>query len=120
MKESLVVNACIRWLYLHGMQPIRNNTGGFSKAYTDKSGRTTTHHVSVGRKGSGDILACTPCGRWLEVECKSEDGKQSPEQVERQRHVEAMGGIYILARSLDDLEARKAEVVGGGDSVNAS
>lgn len=111
MKESLVVNACIRWLYVHGMQPIRNNTGGFSKTYTDKAGRTKTHHIKVGKKGSGDILVCTPSGRWLEVEAKSDDGEQSSEQVERQKHVEAMGGIYILARSLDDLEARKAEIV---------
>ncbi|QEL14763.1 hypothetical protein [Limnoglobus roseus] len=105
------MNACIRWLYLHGMQPIRNNTGGFSKSYTDKVGHTKTHHVSVGRKGSGDILACTPSGMWLEIECKNEDGKQSLDQIERQKHIEAMGGLYILARSIDDLEARKVDII---------
>ena len=89
MKESLVVSACIQWLYLHGMQPIRNDTGAFSKSYTDKHGVTRNHHIRVGKKGSGDILACTPKGRWLEIEAKNEDGKQQPEQVTRHKHVES-------------------------------
>ena len=112
MKESLVVHACMQWLYLHGIQPIRNNTGAFSKTHTDKHGVTRNHHIRVGKKGSGDILACTPTGRWLEAEAKNEDGKQQAEQIDRQRHVESLGGIYVLARSTDDLEARKGDILG--------
>lgn len=40
-----------------------------------------------------------PWGRSLSVEVKSATGTQSPAQVAYQRTVEALGGIYILARS---------------------
>jgi hypothetical protein len=53
--------------------------------------------------GSGDIVGCTKTGRYFEVECKSDIGRQSKEQERHQAKVEASGGIYILARSTDDL-----------------
>lgn len=110
MKESLLVSAIIKWLYAYGMQPVRNNTGAFSKTYTNKAGKAKTSFIRVGKKGSGDILVCTKGGKWCEIEAKSDTGHQQPEQIERQKHIESMGGIYILARSLDDLEKRKHEL----------
>ena len=112
MKESPVVHACLMWFFAHGMEPIRNNSGGFTKRYTSKkTGQTKSHFVKFGKKGTGDILVCTKTGKWCEVEAKG-DGEQTPEQVERQAHVERMGGIYILARSTDDLVSRKCEILG--------
>ena len=112
VKESLVVSACIQWLYLHGCDVIRNNTGAFKSIYQRKDGTTGVAWVRTGKKGSGDVLACSPHGRWIEVECKSDQGEQSPEQFQRQVAIEARGGIYVLARSTDDLEARKADIIG--------
>lgn len=110
--ENLVLSACMGWCRQNGLDPIRNNTGAFTKEYrSKKTGAISKHHIRVGKKGSGDILACTKSGRWLEIEAKGSDGKQSPEQVLRQRYIEAMGGIYILARSVDDLEARRGEIL---------
>lgn len=112
--ESNILNACLRWLYAHGLQPIRNNTGAFSKKYlSKKTGMEVNHYVRVGKKGSGDILVCGAGGRWIEIEAKRQDGRQEEAQIERQRHVEAMGGVYILARSVEALEARKEEIMGG-------
>ncbi|OJW21193.1 MAG: hypothetical protein BGO49_24580 [Planctomycetales bacterium 71-10] len=123
MSESQVINSLMRWLYLHGLEPIRNNTGAFKKTYrSKKTGLETTHFVRVGRKGSGDILVCGRTGRWIEIEAKDGSGVQRPEQIDRQRHVEALGGVYILARSIDDLENRKDVILGasGQNGISSS
>jgi hypothetical protein len=112
MSESAVVHACIQWLYLHGCDVIRNNTAAFKSTYRRKDGTIGVSWVRTGKKGSGDILACSPHGKWIEVEAKSQDGKLSEHQVRRQQEIESRSGIYIIARSTDDLELRKAEIVG--------
>lgn len=112
MSESAVVAACIKWLYAHGCIAFRNNSGAFKTSYTRKDGTTSESLVRFGRKGWGDIVGCTKHGRYLEVEAKAEKGKQSPEQKQHQADVEARGGLYILARSVDDLEAKKQEILG--------
>ena len=43
-------------------------------------------------------------GRVLWVEIKKSGGKQSEKQIEFQRQIEAHGGTYIIATSIDDLE----------------
>lgn len=112
MSESAVVAACIKWLYLHCCIAMRNNSGAFKDKYTRKDGSVGEYHVRLGRKGWSDVIACSPKGRFIEVEAKSADGKQSPEQKQHQAEVEQRGGIYILARSVDDLESRKIEILG--------
>ena len=47
---------------------------------------------------------CDPDGVRLEIEVKSETGKQSPEQVKYQAMIERFGGRYILARSVEDVD----------------
>lgn len=111
MSEGMVVKACIEWLCLHGCDIIRNNTGAFKKSYRRNDGSTAEYHVRVGKKGSGDILACSPYGRWIEVEAKFGKNGQQPEQVLRQQQIESRGGVYIVARSIDDLETRKADIL---------
>lgn len=46
---------------------------------------------------------CNATGRFLAIEVKGPKGKQSDEQAEFQKAVEAAGGIYCLARSLQDV-----------------
>lgn len=110
-KEGHVVKACIQWLMAHGCDCIRNNSGSAYRKAKDKAGNTREWYIRFGKEGSGDIVACSPKGRWLEIECKATRGKQSPEQIVRQHEIERRGGIYILARSIDELEARKAEIL---------
>lgn len=108
--ESAVLNACIRWLYLHGCDIIRNNTGSVRQSYTSKkTGQTKWRRIKYGKPGAGDILALSPKGRWVEVECKGSGGKQAPDQLLRQQEVEKRGGVYILAYSVHDLEQRAAD-----------
>lgn len=64
----------------------------------------TRHQQGLGsRKGFPDLTALKD-GRTLYVEIKTATGKQSPYQVEFQRVCEAHGGVYILARSVDDIK----------------
>lgn len=112
IKESAVLKACIQWLYIHGCDIIRCNTGAVARKYTSKrTGQTKEYYIRFGKPGVGDIIACGPTGRWIECECKSSIGKQEAIQKLRQEEIERRHGVYILARSVDDLEARKAEIL---------
>lgn len=66
-------------------------------------------HVRFGKVGAADITGLRDAlharGQRIEIECKTEKGKQRPEQVEFQRMIEHFGGIYILARLVEDVKA---------------
>lgn len=104
IKESLVVNSCIRWLWLNGCFVWRNNSGGFKP----EGGQRV---IRFGRVGSPDIIGMTPGGRFLGVECKSGKNKLSDQQEVFKTDTLAHNGIYITAYSVDDLEAGKAEIL---------
>ena len=79
-----------------GIRVWRNNTG----ALRDSNGRV----IRFGLKGSADILGIlAPHGRMLAIECKTETGRQSEQQKRFQEMVEKHGGVYVLARSVDDV-----------------
>ena len=94
-RETPVLHACLKWLHDRGIFCWRNNTG---TAWIGEQ------PVSFGYPGSGDILGVLPGGRFLSVECKSPTGTQSGKQKEFEAKVAANGGVYILARSVEDLE----------------
>lgn len=58
--------------------------------------------MSVAR-GVPDIIACYQ-GIFLGIEGKTYCGTQSPAQKVQQSRIEASGGVYIIARSLDDVK----------------
>jgi hypothetical protein len=53
--------------------------------------------------GAPDIVAVNAQGVMVAIEVKAPGGRQSKEQVGFQAKLEAAGGRYILARSIDDL-----------------
>jgi len=61
-------------------------------------------HQSLGSyPGIADLYAIKDgCGIWIEV--KTAAGKQSAAQKEFQRQVESHGGIYLLARKIEDVK----------------
>lgn len=74
----------------------RNNSG----ALYDRTGKL----VKFGLAGSADIIGIVkPHGRFLAIEVKAEKGRQSESQRNFQRMVEGMGGVYVLARSVEDV-----------------
>jgi predicted SprT family Zn-dependent metalloprotease len=48
---------------------------------------------------------CVVNGQYVGIEVKAAKGKQSDHQKEFQRQLEAAGGRYILAYSLDDVSS---------------
>lgn len=54
--------------------------------------------------GWPDITGLLPDGRFIGVECKAPDGRQSPVQKDLEQEIRRRNGIYILARGIDDVE----------------
>jgi hypothetical protein len=59
--------------------------------------------VAYGCKGAPDLLVCYE-GKFIAIEGKANDGVQSSWQKLRQRQIEEAEGIYVLARSVEDVK----------------
>jgi hypothetical protein len=93
--ERDIQKTIIDYLRLHRVFCIRVNGGALKKGsfyirFTDT-------------KGCADIIGCVN-SQFFAIECKSSRGEQSRWQHDFQVAVEQSGGIYILARSLKDVE----------------
>lgn len=102
MKESSLLYAVLNaWGAHPRLRLWRQNTGAATL-----NGRL----VRFGTPGAADIQGILrPAGRFLAIECKSATGKQREEQAKWQRMVEEHGGLYVLARSLEDVDAALAK-----------
>lgn len=102
--EAKVSAACDRYLKKIGAITIRTNAG----SWTDEQG-----NVIMGAKaGTSDKTVCLPGGAFVAVEVKSATGRQTDAQKRYQQRLEAIGGVYILARSAADLRAGLVEAFG--------
>ena len=76
------------------------------------------------RKGASDIVGILPqtvsvvghdspitFGNFLAVECKTPTGRITKEQAEVLAEIERLGGVAVVARSLDKLEKELAPAV---------
>lgn len=80
----------------------RNNSG---LLYAPGAGGTI-RRVRASAEGAPDIIGVLRGGRFIGIECKALRGRQSPEQKAFQQMIERMGGLYILARSVQDVLAQ--------------
>jgi len=64
--------------------------------------------VRFGIPGQGDLTGILPDGRRLEIEVKTVAGRQSPAQRRFQEMMERFHGVYILARSIEDVRQELA------------
>lgn len=105
MSESHVVHAILAaWGAHPRLRIARVNTGAALLR-----GRL----VRFGVPGTADICGLiAPSGRLLMIECKTATGKQRAAQVTMQRVVTAMGGLYVVARSLEEADAVLVPLVG--------
>lgn len=106
-RESFLVHDILRaWGAHPSLRIWRQNTGvGWFK--DGKPARQTdpgAYAVRFGVPGQGDIGGILAGGRRLEIECKTERGRQSDEQRSFQIMIERFGGLYVLARSLEDVD----------------
>lgn len=99
MSEALTLHEILKaWGAHPRMRIARVNTGA---APMGPNGRL----VRFGVPGTGDIVGIiAPTGRMLMIECKSAKGRQRTAQVTMQRVITNFGGVYIVARSLADVD----------------
>ena len=87
-------------------------TRGDMRIWPNEPGRTQIkgRWLQFGLKGQADITGIMLGGRRVEIEVKVGRDKQKPDQKNYQSVIERMGGLYVLARSVDDVrEALKGE-----------
>ncbi len=65
--------------------------------------RIGTRVVRFGIPGQADLTGILPDGRRLEIEVKSPKGCQTPAQEAFGRMIEKFNGVYVLARSVEDV-----------------
>lgn len=97
MRESHLVSAILREFGSRpGLRLWRQNTG---------AARTPTGQVvRFGVPGQADISGITNTGRRIEIETKAGRGRLSEAQQNWRAMIEKFGGLYILARTLADVQ----------------
>ena len=107
--ERLIQKSILQFLAANRIFVFRVNTMGVY----DPMFKGYRRHSAFSIRGVADILGIMPGGRFLAVEVKAAKGRQSPDQKHFEELVKRAGGIYVLARSIDDVrflvdEARSA------------
>lgn len=112
VKEKDIVRACLDYLSYNRLGKFwRSNTGAVVLEY-----KWRKRFIRYGRVGSGDITGLIrrkviadngirEIGQRVEIEVKTEKGKQTLSQKEFQQEIEENGGLYLLVRGVDDLIA---------------
>lgn len=97
-EESNLIKACIQYLELHGFIVIRNNSG---IVFLEHKGKKRA--IRMGTAGASDIIACSPDGKFVAIECKSSTGRLTEKQAEFIEKVKKCNGKAIVVRNIDDL-----------------
>lgn len=71
--------------------------------WLDKMGYLTVKVVIANKSGIADIIACSPTGRYIEIEVKFGTNKLSALQEYRLAEVKKRGGVSIAAWCLEDV-----------------
>lgn len=110
LSEAMIQAIILEYLAARHIFAMRMNSG--TQVVNDNGHRRAIH---MHEPGTADILAFPRRITWedqgltpLWIECKSATGKQTPVQKSFQRQVEDEGHKYIIARSIEDVEAALA------------
>ena len=88
---------------------VNTGVGWFANGAPARKADPGAYCVRFGVPGQADVSGLIlPDGQRLEIETKARNGRQSDEQKRWQRIIESFGGIYVLARSVADVDARLA------------
>jgi hypothetical protein len=98
MKESEIQKAITDYLKAHGVKHWRNNMGAVMHSVKGE-----VRYRKNPNKGIPDLF-CLYCGLLVGIEVKAKT-KQTKEQLEWQKELEDNGAVYILARSVADVDA---------------
>lgn len=95
--EKATQKAILDWLTLTRTFHYRNNSGAFVSEYKGKRS-----FVKFGASGSPDIVVVKD-GIYIGIEVKDTRGRLSESQVDFRDRLEKAGGLYLIARSLEDV-----------------
>lgn len=95
--EAKVKNQVDAYLKRLGVINIRTNAG----SWQDGDGRW----IYGAKAGTADRVVCLPNGVFCAIEDKSTTGKLSEAQRRYGERVTALGGLFVVARSRDDVRA---------------
>lgn len=73
------------------------------------TGFASAERVHYGLKGSSDLIGILPNGKFLAIEVKTLTGRLSPEQKRFAAMVRRQGGVYVEARSAQDVREALCE-----------
>lgn len=104
--EREILRACLDFLEWKRIFHFRSNSGALP--ITDKYGKS--RFIRFGKEGCPDILVCIK-GRFIGIECKAENGKQSESQKDFQNKLEKAGGLYWLIKDVSELEKYVEEII---------
>jgi hypothetical protein len=94
--EHTVQKTILLWLRLNDCLAAVTDAGASYRA-----GAFSGYAVPAGWP---DITGLLPDGRFIGVECKVKGGRQSEAQKVMERNIRQRNGIYILARSVKDVQ----------------
>lgn len=97
-REASLLRACLAFLQASGYPAFRTNSG---LLVLESGGNRRA--VRLGKTGTPDIICCGPGGRFIAIECKSENGRLTPLQQDTLRRVQKAGGISLVVRNIDEL-----------------
>lgn len=101
VKESHIQKGIMDYLKLRGVLCFKHRNVGIFRQDTKKY-----IPLPFGEKGISDIIGCLPNGRFLAIEVKAPGGKPTFEQKGFIERVSYMGGIGMVAYSIDEVEGR--------------
>lgn len=102
--EGKIQTRILFYLKSHRVFAWRNNNGAlFDQKLNSGYGGYRSNNVM---KGVPDIIGIMPdgSGRFLAIEVKTPRGTQTGPQVLFERRTKRAGGVYILAKSIEDVE----------------
>ena len=100
IKESQIQKAIMDYLKRKKILCFKHRNVGIYKQATK-----SYIPLAYGEKGISDIIGCLPDGRFLAIEVKRPGNKPSIEQADFLARVNAMGGLGLIAYSIDDVAA---------------
>ena len=110
LSESDIQTLILAWLLTQKFFVWRNKSEG---TFDPLTGRRRAMNQVGAKKGVPDILGILPDGRFLAIEVKTQTGKVSPEQGDFIRQANTLGGLALVARSLDDVKAHLEDYIHG-------
>lgn len=102
VREMDLTRAVVDYLRAMGFMAWRQNVG--QSKYTGRDGRD--RFVKFGFAGLSDVLGVLPGGRFIAVETKVGSNTATADQAAFLAEVQSLGGVGILAYSLDDVDTR--------------